>query len=291
MVKPEEKREKAKYLQDEYSVSLSRACRALGVARSTFYYDSIGRDDQELRQELREKASKRRRWGFPRLLIQLRREGWTDNHKRVYRVYKEERLQIKRRKRNKRRRWRGEALEAATHPNQSWAMDFVHDKTTTGRKVKILTIVDRFSRECIWTEVDNALSGNRVVRVLNQLSELGRKPQSILSDNGSEFISLALYNWCVDNHVKQEYIEPGKPTQNGHNESFNGKLRDECLNEHLFDSIQQSREIIESWRVDYNTERPHSSLGGLSPNEFIEDYNRQKKQFETSYKNSNQRYE
>ena len=177
MVEPEEKRGAVKYLREQYKVSTSRACGVLQLPRSTNYYRSSKRDDAPLRKALREKASRRRRWGFPRLRLLLRNEGWGDNHKRMYRIYKEEKLQLKTRKRIKRRKWRGDSLPKATAPNQCWAMDFVHDKTVNHRKIRVLTIIDQYSRECVWLEVDSSLSGQRVVRVLDQLKAMGRKPR------------------------------------------------------------------------------------------------------------------
>lgn len=289
MVKPEKKRQEVLYLKDKYHISISRACKTLGLSRSTNYYSGVPRNDEELRSEMKTIASKRRRWGFPRIFKLLRREGWEDNHKRIYRIYQEEKLQVKQRRRSKRRQWRGDPLPIATHPDQIWAMDFVHDRVVNDRKIRMLTIIDQFTRESVWIETDNSLSGHRVVKVLEQLKELDRKPISILSDNGPEFIGYALYEWCKNNHVKQNFIQPGKPSQNGFIESFNGKLRDECLNEHLFESIQQAREIIESWRVDYNSERPHSSLGDQTPLEFLSDYEEQKNQFKVSFEKSVQR--
>lgn len=213
-------------------------------------------------------ATKRRRWGYRRLLVVLRRAGWTDNHKRVYRVYKEARLQVPKRRKRKAAKWRGEKPVAPQQANQRWSMDFVHDATARGRKIRLLNVVDDFTRECLRIEVDTSLSGHRVTRGLDQLLELRGKPQALLMDNGPEFTGTALDRWAYANGVGLQFIEPGKPMQNPYVESFNGKLRDECLNEHWFLSLEEARSITEQWRIDYNNTRPHSGLDYMTPTQF-----------------------
>lgn len=281
------KRLEVDYLKETYKVSISRACKTLNFQRSTHYYEAKPNNDESLRNELRKKASQRRRWGFPRLRLVLKKEGWADNHKRIYRIYCEEKLQIKRRRRKKTRHWRGDPLLVAHGPDQCWAMDFVHDRTRNGKSIRMLTIIDQFTREALWIETDSSLSGHRVVRVLNQLKDLGREPVSILTDNGPEFAGYTLYEWTTEHRVKHNFIQPGKPCQNGFIESFNGKLRDECLNEHLFESRFEAKRLIEDWREDYNSNRPHSSLNGLTPSEFYSNFMKEKIDFEISLAGEN----
>jgi len=240
------------------------------VAASSYYYRPCkGRDDVPLREALRRHAAERRRWGYRRLTVLLRRDGYTDNHKRIHRLYREEGLQVRQRRRRKQRLPRGTARpESSTAPNQRWSLDFVHDRLVNGRSLRMLTIVDDYTRECLWIETDTSLSGHRVVRVLDWLVELRGRPQSLLTDNGPEFAGLALDRWAHERQVSHRFIAPGKPTQNAHVESFNGKLRDECLNEHEFLSLSHARELLEAFREDYNHQRPHSSLDKMTPAEF-----------------------
>jgi putative transposase len=240
------------------------------LAASSYYYrPRAGRDDRSLREALRRHAADRRHWGYRRLTVLLRRDGYTDNHKRIHRLYCEERLQVRRRRRRKQRLPRGTARpESSTAPNQRWSLDFVHDRLVSGRSLRMLTIVDDYTRECLWIEADTSLSGHRVVRVLDWLCELRGRPQSLLTDNGPEFAGLALDRWAHERQVTHRFIAPGKPTQNAHLESFNGKLRDECLNEHEFLSLSHARELLEAFREDYNHQRPHSSLGKMTPAQF-----------------------
>ena len=268
MVSPAQKRETAADLQQAHAVSTRHVCGLLELPRSTYLYQRVTRDDSALCSALRDYAARRRRWGYRRLLVLLRREGFNDNHKRVYRLYCEQGLQVPIRKNRKTARWRGEKLVAPMAVNERWSMDFVHDSTEQGCKLRMLNIVDEFTRECLWIEVDSSLSGNRVARVLSFLIELRGKPQSILTDNGPEFAGKALDTWAYEHGVKQQFIQPGKPMQSGYVESFNGKLRDECLNEHWFTDIGHAQSVIEQWRIDYNMVRPHSSLNNLTPAQF-----------------------
>ena len=249
-----------------------RACKLVGLNRSSCRYGGSGRDDGPLTARLRALAAERRRFGYRRLHVLLCREGWVVNHKRVYRIYRTEGLSVRRRCRKRVARERLPAW-APTAPNECWALDFVSDALSWGRKIRMLTIVDAFTRESLAIEVDTSLSGVRVARVLDQvITERGQAPQAIVLDNGPELTSKALDRWAYERGVVLRFIEPGKPVQNCFIESFNGRLRDECLNEHWFLSVADARRIIEAWRIDYNRERPHSSLGNLAPEEFRTDW-------------------
>ncbi len=255
---------------ERHEVSRARACGLVGIERSTMYYRCEPVNDETLRASLKEVASQRRRWGYRRLLVLLRRNGFSDNHKRVYRVYREEGLQVPKRRKRKAAKWRGERFIQRLNSGQCWSMDFVHDTTAYDQRFRMLNVVDDFTRECLWIEVDTSLSGLRVTRVLNQLLEMYGAPECLVSDNGPEFTGNALDKWAYENHIRLHFIEPGKPYQNGYVESFNGKLRDECLNEHWFQNLMEARDIIEDWRIDYNRVRPHSSLGNMTPEVFAE---------------------
>ena len=190
------------------------------------------------------------------------------NHKKVERLYREEGLQLHKRRKKKASKWRGEAPASPTKANERWSMDFVHDRLVNGRKIRILNVVDTFTRECLWIEVGPAMSGESVTTVLDFLVHLRGNPQSITTDNGSEFTGRALDKWAYDHKVHLHFIDPGKPVQNAYVESFNGKFRNECLNDHWFTTLDQARDSIHAWREDYNTVRPHSSLGYKTPAEF-----------------------
>lgn len=208
----------------------------------------------------------------------LRREGFTDNHKRIARIYREEGLQLRKRRRKRKAPGarRRTPLTIPVGPNQRWSMDFMHDALVGGRSLRILNIIDDFTRECVAMVVDTSLGGDRVSRVLDQLKEERGLPRMLLSDNGPEFTSLAMDQWAYREGVELQFIQPGKPTQNAFVESFNGTCRDNCLNEHWFGSLREAREIIEAWRIDYNTIRPHSSLNGATPEEFTRSFQNQK---------------
>ena len=252
----------------QFPFSERRACRLVVVHRSSLRYRRRRPCDAALRERLRELANQRHRFGYRRLHVLLRRENWRVNHKRVYRIYREEGLAVRRRKRPRRAGIVRVPLPVPGRANQGWAMDFLQDTLANGRKIRILTVEDLYTREALAVEVDHSLGGLRVVRVLERLREQGRQPEWIVSDNGSEFTSRVVDQWAYEHGVRLAYIEPGKPQQNGYQESFHGKLRDECLNEHCFSSLADAREKIEAWRMDYNTERPHSSLSYQTPEEF-----------------------
>ena len=228
--------------------------------------------DQELRERLRQLAGERRRFGYRRLHVMLMREGQMVNHKRVYRVYREEGLTVRKRSRKRVSREARVPLPAPLGADQLWSLDFVSDALSWGRKIRMLTVIDAYSRESLAIEVDTSLPGQRVARVLDRvIGERGAAPAEITLDNGPELTSRALDQWAYEKGVRLHFIEPGKPVQNAFIESFNGRLRDECLNEHWFPSLADARRIIEWWRIDYNQNRPHSSLGNLTPEEYRAD--------------------
>lgn len=250
--------------------SIRKACLLVGLPRSRYDYQMAVRDDSEIRERIRELAHQRRRFGCPRIHLMLRREGLVINHKRTERIYREEGLSLRKRKRRKTAAMTRVILPAPIRPNERWSMDFVTDSIVTGRRFRALVIVDDYSRECPVIEVDTSLGGRRVVCVLERLAEARGLPEVITIDNGPEFASRALDEWAYRRGVKLSFIRPGKPIENAYAESFIGKLRDECLNENWFISLRHAREVIESWRIDYNEDRPHTSLGGLTPMEYIE---------------------
>ncbi len=256
-------------LLTDYRVPVQRACSVILLQRSCWYYKPHRRDDTAVRHRIKEIAQVRVRYGYRRIHVLLRREGWRDNHKRVRRVYCEEGLNL-RSKRPKRNRAAAQRLERPqlSTLNQSWSMDFVADQLFDGRKIRALTVVDNYSRQCLAIHVGQSLKGEDVVAVMNRLkAENSTVPKRIQVDNGSEFISKALDKWAYDNRVTLDFSRPGKPTDNPFIESFNGSFRDECLNAHWFLSLEDAQEKIEGWRQEYNGFRPHSSIGNLTPNE------------------------
>ncbi len=250
-------------------LSERRACRLVGMARTSCRYERQRPGEEEkLKARLRTLAEERRRFGYRRLTVLLRREGWAVNHKRVYRLYQREGLGVRRRKRKRIGAVERQPLTIPTRLNERWSMDFISDALSEGRKFRSLNIVDDFNRECLVAEVDTSMTGGRVVRVLERLRELRGLPQLLVMDNGPEFAGQALDVWAYEQGVKLHFIQPGKPVQNAFIESFNGKMRDECLNEHWFLSLGEARETIEAWRRDYNEVRPHTALGNRTPQEF-----------------------
>ena len=249
-----------------------RACRLVKIHRSVARYKPRREAPTELLTRLRELASERRRYGYRRLAVLLRREGFVVNHKKVYRLYRDEGLAVRRVRRRKRKKLAGAERVIPSLPesrNQCWSMDFVQDSLADGRRIRVLTLVDNYSRECLALEVGTSLPGARVVRVLEQVSRIRGKPKTIVVDNGPEFAGKALDAWAYENGVGLHFIAPGKPVQNAYIESFNGKFRDECLNEHWFSSIDEVGAVVEAWRQDYNTVRPHSSLGYRTPDQAV----------------------
>jgi putative transposase len=257
-------------MRETRELSERRACLLVGMTRSSYRYAARRQEPAELRERLRELAQERRRFGYRRLSVLLRREGWAVNHKRVYRLYREEGLGVRRRKRKRIGAVERQPLAIPTRQNERWSMDFISDALSEGRKFRSLNIVDDFNRECLAAEVDTSITGARVVRVLERLGEGRGLPQTLVMDNGPEFAGRAVDMWAYEQGVKLHFIEPGKPVQNAFIESFNGKMRDECLNEHWFLSLGEARETIENWRRDYNEVRPHSALGNRTPKEFTD---------------------
>ena len=254
--------------REEGQLSERRACGLIGMSRGSWRYRKKERDEAVLRKRLLELAAERPRFGYRRLHRMLRREKWMVNHKRVYRIYREEGLAMRRRKG---KRFRAEARVPwvlPTRTNQMWTMDFTRDSLASGRKFRTLNLMDGYTREALWIEVDTSLPGPRVVQVLERVAQERSFPEAIQVDNGPEFISRAVDQWAYANGVALHFIDPGKPVQNAFIESFNGKFRDECLNQSWHTSLQDARRIIEAWRTDYNTVRPHSSLGYLTPEEY-----------------------
>ena len=250
-------------------ISERRACGLLLVVRGTCRYGAVARQaDEELRQKLRELAMVRRRFGYRRLHVLLGREGYQVNHKRVYRLYVEAQLWVRKRSRKRRVAVARAPMLVPVNVNQVWSMDFVSDALATGRRFRTLNIADDFSREAAAIEVDTSLGGVRVARVLDRLKVERGLPLQIRSDNGPEFISKAVEQWAYENGVDWHFIEPGKPIENAYIESFNARFRDECLNENWFTDLSDARQKIETWRKDYNQRRPHSSLGYQTPEEF-----------------------
>ena len=237
---------------EEKCYSQRRACGLVELDPKTYRYASRRPDDAAVRARLKELALERRRFGYRRLHILLRREGIELNHKKLFRLYREERLTVKRRGGRKRALGTRAPMTLPQGPNQRWSLDFVSDMLADGRRFRILVVVDDFTRECLALVVDTSLSGMRVTRELDAIAETRGRPLMIVSDNGTELTSRAILQWQEDNRVEWHYIAPGKPTQNGFVESLNGRFRDECLNEHLFRGMAAARRIIEEWRIDYN---------------------------------------
>lgn len=256
------------HLLDTFDTSRRRACGLMGIAVTTFSYKPrLQCAKEHVRERLVELARERPRFGYRRLHVLLRQEGLTINHKCLWRLYKESGLSVRRKRRKYLVRKRV-AIAPATHVNQEWAMDFVGDSTATGRRLRFLAVLDAFSRKSLALEADTSFAGRRVTRVLDAIVAKRGCPSRIRLDNGPEFCGRHFLAWCVEHNVEVIYIEPGKPTQNGHIESFNGRFRDECLNVSWFENLFDARRKVEQWRLDYNTARPHSALGYKTPEEF-----------------------
>lgn len=256
-------------MREATRISERRACRLVGLSRSVLNYESKGPPaDAQLKARLVELAGERRRFGYRRLHALVRREGIQANHKRIYRLYSEAGLAVKRRRKRHGVAVERQALERPAGPNQVWSMDFVSDALANGRRIKVLTIVDDFSKEAVDLVVDFGISGHYVTRVLDQAARFRGYPKAIRTDQGPEFTSTALDQWACRNGVELKLIQAGKPTQNAFIESFNGRFRDECLNDHWFTSLAEARILISAWRRDYNQQRPHSALDYQTPAEF-----------------------
>jgi putative transposase len=258
------------YFRAGYDVSVRKACAVLEIPRSTHYYRSTADPQTALRIRLRELAASRVTYGYRRLHVLLKREGWEINGKRVYRLYRQEGLVLRPRKPRRRRAAAARvALPKPTRRNEHWSMDFVSDELGWGQRFRALTIVDHFSRESPAIEVGISLTGRRVAEVLTRLALEHGLPETITVDNGPEFVSKALDQWAYANGVQLDFITPGKPVENPYIESFNSSFRKECLNQHWFFSLAEARTEAEAWRHEYNEFRPHSSLGNLTPREFV----------------------
>jgi putative transposase len=268
MVGPAALRRAVEELRSEFAMKKRRACRVVGLAPATYYYRARRTERLELRDKLRAFAAQRPRWGYRRLHVLLQRDGHDVNHKLVYRLYRSEGLAVRRKKRKRMAAALRVLPPAPTRPRQQWTMDFTQDSLANGRQFRTLNLVDAFTRECLAIEVDHSLPAARVVRVLERQVELVGKREVIRVDNGTEFTSHIVDAWAYERGIKLDFIRPGKPTENGYIESFNGKFRDECLNENWFLSLDDARSKIEAYRVDYNEVRPHSSLANRTPGEF-----------------------
>ena len=255
-------------IRQQYQLSEKRACGLVGITRWINRYRSRRDSQDELRQRLRELAGNRPRYGYRRLTVMLRREGWKVNAKRVYRIYREENLGVRTAKRKKRSAHTRVPLPEPGRPNQRWSMDFVSDRLADGRWFRILTVVDQYTRECLCAYADRSQTGEKVVTQMKRLAAMRGMPESITTDNGGEFAGKAMETWAYQNGVKLDLIRPGKPVENGYIESFNGRLRDECLNGEIFFDLADARQKLEHWRSDYNERRPHSSLADRTPAEF-----------------------
>lgn len=256
----------AKYLSERNS------CRLAGLCRSTYRYMGRRVDDAELRRQIREHAARWKRFGYRQIHSLLRLSGVLVNHKKVYRIYVEEGLKVRRRLRRKLSFIRTPAA-VPMMPNQRWSMDFMYDRLTDGRTLRVFNLIDDFSRESLAVEVDTSISSQRVIHVLERVGLIrGTFPASIVMDNGPEFRSQAIFAWAQQNKVQMDFIQPGKPTQNCFVESYNGTMREECLNENLFLNLNHAREILSRWGEEYNELRPHSSLGGMPPATYVKEW-------------------
>jgi len=272
-VTPAAKREAVAHLQAGMGLSERRACLIVGADRTMIRYRSRRPDDSELRERLRDLANDRRRFGYRRLHVLLRREGEPSGVNRIYRLYREEGLAVRKRKSRRKASGSRAPILVEAHANARWSLDFVHDQFSCGRRFRILNVVDDVTRECLGAIPDTSISGKRVARELTAIIERRGKPGMIVSDHGTELTSNAILSWCADHQIKWHYIAPGKPMQNGFVESFNGRMRDELLNETLFHGLSHAHSAIARWVADYNTERPHSALGYQTPAAFAANLN------------------
>jgi transposase InsO family protein len=265
MVGPVVKREGVAHLQAVMGLSERRACNIVNADRTMIRYRSCRPPDTELRRQLRDLANERRRFGYRRLFVLLRQSGEASGINRIYRLYREEGLTVRKRRARRRAVGTRAPIVVEARPNARWSLDFVHDQLACGRRFRILNIVDDVTRECLAAIPDTSISGRRVARELTSLVHRRGKPGMIVSDHGTEFTSNAMLAWSQEHQVTWHFIAPGKPMQNGFCESFNGRMRDELLNESLFFGLDHARTRIASWIADYNEQRPHSALGYLTP--------------------------
>lgn len=258
------------FVKESFGLSARRSCGLIGLSRNTLRYERKPDKDGPIRERLKELAEQRRRSGSQLFHEMMKREGLVINHKRTERIYKEEGLSLTIRRRKKRASCARVEIPRAEKKNELWGMDFMHDSMEKGRKLRILPILDTYTKECHRIEVDRSIGGRRVTEVLSEVSSVEGLPENIVIDNGPEFISNAMDEWAYTREVTLHFIRPGKPVDNAFMESFNARLREECLNLNWFRSIEHARRVIEEWRIDYNETRPHSSLGFLTPKEFAE---------------------
>jgi putative transposase len=270
VVKPQGRRRLVSFFQEAFGFSRRRACGLAQISRSTIEYRSLRPDDRSLRERILAWARERTRYGYRRIHLLLRREGWAVNRKRVYRIYREEALSVRRRRRKQVAAAPRQAMPLPMRSNERWSLDFMADTLADGRTFRTLNIVDDFTREAIAIEVGRSIPGARVVRVLERLARARAVPRALVLDNGPEFTSRALDLWAYRSGVELRFIQPGKPVQNAFVESFNGKFRDECLNQSWFVSLADAIRSIAAWRLDYNRHRPHSALNNLTPEEFAQ---------------------
>ena len=270
MVTPAIRRQVVGYVQEALNMSERRACRAVGVSRASVRYESTRVEPAELVDEIRAVAKERPRFGYRGIYRVLRRRGRKVNHKRVYRLYRNDGLHIRTRRRRRYAASPREGVAKPSRPGQRWSMDFVSDHLANGRRLRVLTVIDEFSRRSPGLLVEFSITAERVTRFLDELAITTGYglPECISIDHGPEFISNALDQWASERGVQLHFIRPGKPVDNAFIESFNGRFRDECLNAHWFTSLQDAKKLVGEWWIDYNEERPHSALGGLTPMEY-----------------------
>ena len=257
---------------EKHKLSERKACRLVNLNRSTYRYKTRKKEEVKLKIKIQNLVQLWPSYGYRRLHALLKKEGIKTNHKKIYRLYKELNLQLRRKKKKISYQRPKNTKKSAEKPNQTWSMDFLSDSISTGRRIRILSVIDAYSRECLALEVDTSLSGERVCRVLEKICKEKGYPETIITDNGPEFRSKQFSKWLNHNKINWHPIEPGKPYQNGYIESFNGKFREECLNRHWFKNLKEARKLIEEWRKTYNEIRPHSSLNYMSPKEFLLEY-------------------
>lgn len=254
----------------EKGLSIRKACGLLNLNTSTYFYEARKPNDSEFIEVIKAIAGRFNRWGYRRITDRMNFVGIDINHKKVYRLYRDEGLQVRKRKRRKTALRTERKAELPTRPNQRWSMDFMSDTTEFSGKFRVFNVIDDFVRDCLAAEASKSITGKTVTAYLDRILAVYGKPESILTDNGPEFISMELERWCRRNGVEHYFIAPGKPTQNAFIESFNGSMRDECLNSNWFMNIESARESLENFRFEYNEIRPHSSIGGIPPSVFRE---------------------
>lgn len=280
MVSPSARRKAVSYLVEARQYAQRGACRLVGIARSSArYVRKSAEGEATLREAIRIQAQEHKRYGYRRVTVMLKRAGWHVNHKRVHRLWQSEGLQLPRRKTAKRRVGESaQVVKRAEHPNHVWTYDFMSATTERGGKLRILNVLDEYTRECLAMLVAPSISSRKVIEVLDWLFLTRGLPEHLRSDNGPEFIAKAIQNWLGERYCQTLYIHPGSPWENPFIESFNGHFRTECLDTYLFTNGREAQQVIEDWRLEYNRSRPHSSLGYLTPAEFAHSANISRKQ-------------